>query len=78
MFCYHLIDSLIAFQGIMVRWQPPPLSGQNGEITSYKIRYRKVPRRSESAVTTAGTELYKLIDGEVSLDVTPIYREKTR
>uniref|UniRef100_A0A3B5MJ59 Uncharacterized protein n=1 Tax=Xiphophorus couchianus TaxID=32473 RepID=A0A3B5MJ59_9TELE len=50
-------------KGIMVRWQPPPLSGQNGEITSYKIRYRKVPRRSESAVTTAGTELYKLIDG---------------
>uniref|UniRef100_M4A7E8 Neogenin 1b n=1 Tax=Xiphophorus maculatus TaxID=8083 RepID=M4A7E8_XIPMA len=50
-------------KGIMVRWHPPPLSGQNGEITSYKIRYRKVPRRSESAVTTAGTELYKLIDG---------------
>uniref|UniRef100_A0A3P9NI66 Neogenin 1b n=1 Tax=Poecilia reticulata TaxID=8081 RepID=A0A3P9NI66_POERE len=50
-------------KSIMVRWQPPPLSGQNGEITSYKIRYRKVPRRSESAVTTAGTELYKLIDG---------------
>uniref|UniRef100_A0A3Q2QSN5 Neogenin 1b n=1 Tax=Fundulus heteroclitus TaxID=8078 RepID=A0A3Q2QSN5_FUNHE len=50
-------------KSIVVRWQPPPLSGQNGEITGYKIRYRKVPRRSESAVTTAGTELYKLIDG---------------
>ncbi|XP_038145734.1 neogenin 1a isoform X11 [Cyprinodon tularosa] len=50
-------------KSIMVRWQPPPLSGQNGEITSYKIRYRKVSRRSESAVTTAGTELFKLIDG---------------
>ncbi|MEQ2229647.1 hypothetical protein ILYODFUR_020930, partial [Ilyodon furcidens] len=52
-------------KSIMVRWQPPPLSGQNGEITSYKIRYRKVSRRSESAVTTAGTELFKLIDGNV-------------
>lgn len=51
----------------MVRWQPPPLSGQNGEIISYKIRYRKAPRRSESAMTTAGTELYKLIDGNVTV-----------
>ncbi|XP_061595284.1 neogenin 1a isoform X4 [Cololabis saira] len=50
-------------KSIMLRWQPPPLSGQNGEITSYKIRYRKGSRRSESAVTTAGTQLYKLIDG---------------
>ncbi|XP_041839895.1 neogenin 1a isoform X5 [Melanotaenia boesemani] len=50
-------------KSIMLRWQPPPLSNQNGEITSYKIRYRKGSRRSESAVTTAGTQLYKLIDG---------------
>ncbi|XP_062418005.1 LOW QUALITY PROTEIN: neogenin 1a [Pungitius pungitius] len=42
---------------------PPPLSGQNGEITSYKIRYRKGSRRSEAAETTAGTQLVKLIDG---------------
>ncbi|KAM4593867.1 neogenin 1a isoform 8-T8 [Odontesthes bonariensis] len=50
-------------KSIMLRWQPPPLSGQNGEIITYKIRYRKGSRRSESAVTTAGTQLYKLIDG---------------
>uniref|UniRef100_A0A1A8R9B2 Neogenin 1 n=1 Tax=Nothobranchius rachovii TaxID=451742 RepID=A0A1A8R9B2_9TELE len=50
-------------KGIMLCWQPPPLSGQNGEITSYKIRYRKGSRRSESAVITAGTQLSKLIDG---------------
>uniref|UniRef100_A0A672JL07 Contactin-3 n=1 Tax=Salarias fasciatus TaxID=181472 RepID=A0A672JL07_SALFA len=48
---------------IMLRWQPPPLSGQNGEITGYKIRYRKGPRRSETAETTGGTQLFKLIDG---------------
>ncbi|XP_032379180.1 neogenin 1a isoform X3 [Etheostoma spectabile] len=50
-------------KGIMLRWQPPPLNGQNGEITGYKIRYRKGSRRSEAAETTGGTQLYKLIDG---------------
>ncbi|XP_074477892.1 neogenin 1a isoform X4 [Sebastes fasciatus] len=49
-------------KSIMLRWQPPPLSGQNGEITGYKIRYRKGSRRSEAAETTGGTQLYKLID----------------
>lgn len=47
----------------MLRWQPPPLNGQNGEITGYKIRYRKGSRRSEAAETTGGTQLNKLIDG---------------
>ncbi|XP_062254822.1 neogenin 1a isoform X7 [Platichthys flesus] len=50
-------------KSIMLRWQPPPLSGQNGEITGYKIRYRKGSRRSEAAETTGGTQLSKLIDG---------------
>lgn len=49
-------------KSIMLRWQPPPLSGQNGKITGYKIRYRKGSRRSESE-TTEGTQLYKLMDG---------------
>ncbi|XP_049453551.1 neogenin 1a isoform X9 [Epinephelus fuscoguttatus] len=49
-------------KSIMLRWQPPPLGGQNGEITGYKIRYRKGSRRSEAAETTGGTQLYKLID----------------
>uniref|UniRef100_A0A3Q1FI74 Neogenin 1 n=1 Tax=Acanthochromis polyacanthus TaxID=80966 RepID=A0A3Q1FI74_9TELE len=50
-------------RSIMLRWQPPPLSGQNGEITGYKIRYRKGSRRSETADTIGGTQLNKLIDG---------------
>ncbi|XP_026175885.1 neogenin 1a isoform X7 [Mastacembelus armatus] len=50
-------------KSIMLRWQPPPLNGQNGEITGYKIRYRKGSRRSEAAETTGGTQLSKLIDG---------------
>ncbi|KAM4602802.1 neogenin 1a isoform 1-T1 [Polymixia lowei] len=50
-------------KSIMVRWQPPPPGAQNGEITSYKIRYRKGTRKSEAAETTGGTQLYQLIDG---------------
>uniref|UniRef100_A0A4W5Q8C8 Fibronectin type-III domain-containing protein n=1 Tax=Hucho hucho TaxID=62062 RepID=A0A4W5Q8C8_9TELE len=47
----------------MVRWQPPPPGAQNGEITGYKIRYRKGTRKSEAAETTGGTQLFQLIDG---------------
>ncbi|XP_053173165.1 neogenin 1a isoform X3 [Scomber japonicus] len=50
-------------KSIMLRWQPPPQNAQNGEITGYKIRYRKGSRRSEAAELTGGTQLYKLIDG---------------
>ncbi|XP_070684464.1 neogenin 1a isoform X2 [Pempheris klunzingeri] len=50
-------------KSIMLRWQPPALNSQNGEITGYKIRYRKGSRRSEAAETTGGTQLFKLIDG---------------
>ncbi|XP_008335275.1 neogenin 1a isoform X3 [Cynoglossus semilaevis] len=50
-------------KSIMLRWQPPPPNAQNGEITGYKIRYRKGSRRSEAADTTGGRELSKLIDG---------------
>ncbi|KAM3877112.1 neogenin 1a [Diretmus argenteus] len=50
-------------KSIMVRWQPPPLGAQNGEITGYKIRYRKGMRKSEAAETTGGTQLYQMIDG---------------
>uniref|UniRef100_A0A8C1WIK6 Neogenin 1a n=1 Tax=Cyprinus carpio TaxID=7962 RepID=A0A8C1WIK6_CYPCA len=48
---------------IMVRWQPPPADAQNGEITGYKIRYRKGTRKSEAAEITSGSQLYQLIDG---------------
>ncbi|KTG35951.1 hypothetical protein cypCar_00044069 [Cyprinus carpio] len=47
----------------MVRWQPPPADAQNGEITGYKIRYRKGTRKSEAAEITSGSQLYQLIDG---------------
>ncbi|CAF88996.1 unnamed protein product, partial [Tetraodon nigroviridis] len=37
---------------IMLRWQPPPPSSQNGEIINYKIKYRKGSRRSETSDST--------------------------
>uniref|UniRef100_A0A8C1LEV6 Neogenin 1a n=1 Tax=Cyprinus carpio TaxID=7962 RepID=A0A8C1LEV6_CYPCA len=63
-------DALVTFEvlssfsrDIMVRWQPPPADAQNGEITGYKIRYRKGTRKSEAAEITSGSQLYQLIDG---------------
>ncbi|XP_029111976.1 neogenin 1a isoform X4 [Scleropages formosus] len=50
-------------KSIMVRWQPPPPGTHNGEIISYKIRYRKGLRKSEATEITAGTQLFQLIDG---------------
>ncbi|XP_064170044.1 neogenin-like isoform X6 [Anguilla rostrata] len=50
-------------KSVMVRWQPPPPGTHNGEITGYKIRYRKGVRKSEGMETTSGTQLFKLIDG---------------
>lgn len=52
----------------MVRWQPPPPGTQNGEVTGYKIRYRKGVRKSEGTETTSGSTLFKLIDGEFFSD----------
>ncbi|KAG5270541.1 hypothetical protein AALO_G00193850 [Alosa alosa] len=49
-------------KSIMVRWQPPPADDQNGEITAYKIRYRKGARKSEASEIVAGTQLHKLLD----------------
>ncbi|MFT7816616.1 neogenin-like isoform X1 [Arapaima gigas] len=54
---------LLSWKSVMVRWQPPPPGTHNGEIVSYKIRYRKGLRKSEATEITAGTQLFQLIDG---------------
>lgn len=46
----------------MVRWQPPPLGAQNGELTGYKIRYRKAGRKGDAAEIITN-QLFQLIDG---------------
>ncbi|XP_016418487.1 neogenin 1a [Sinocyclocheilus rhinocerous] len=60
---YYMEKGMDSEQSIMVRWQPPPADAQNGEITGYKIRYRKGTRKSEAAEITSGSQLYQLIDG---------------
>uniref|UniRef100_A0A672NES3 Neogenin 1 n=1 Tax=Sinocyclocheilus grahami TaxID=75366 RepID=A0A672NES3_SINGR len=47
---------------IMVRWQPPPPGTLNGELTGYKLRYRKGLRRADT-IEISTTQLFQLIDG---------------
>uniref|UniRef100_A0A2K6FCQ0 Neogenin 1 n=1 Tax=Propithecus coquereli TaxID=379532 RepID=A0A2K6FCQ0_PROCO len=52
------------FSLIMIHWQPPPPATQNGQITGYKIRYRKASRKSDVTETlVTGTQLSQLIEG---------------
>lgn len=46
----------------MVRWQPPPPGAQNGELTGYKIRYRKAGRKGDAAEIITN-QLSQLVDG---------------
>ncbi|EPY83211.1 neogenin isoform 1, partial [Camelus ferus] len=49
---------------IVIHWQPPPPAAQNGQITGYKIRYRKASRKSDVTETlVTGTQLSQLIEG---------------
>ncbi|XP_060031596.1 neogenin isoform X4 [Erinaceus europaeus] len=51
-------------KSVVIHWQPPPLATQNGQLTGYKIRYRKASRKSDvtEAVVT-GTQLSQLVEG---------------
>ncbi|XP_061036073.1 neogenin isoform X6 [Eubalaena glacialis] len=49
---------------IVIHWQPPPPATQNGQITGYKVRYRKASRKSDVTETlVTGTQLSQLIEG---------------
>uniref|UniRef100_A0A8C9NUW8 Neogenin 1 n=1 Tax=Serinus canaria TaxID=9135 RepID=A0A8C9NUW8_SERCA len=48
---------------ILLQWQPPPAGTQSGQITGYKIRYRRVARKSDVSESVAGTQLSQLIEG---------------
>ncbi|XP_030881744.1 neogenin [Leptonychotes weddellii] len=51
-------------KSIVIHWQPPPPATQNGQITGYKIRYRKASRKSDVTETlVTGTQLSHLIEG---------------
>ncbi|XP_067412066.1 neogenin isoform X1 [Emydura macquarii macquarii] len=50
-------------KSIMIHWQPPPAGTHNGQITGYKIRYRKASRKSDVTESIGGTQLFQLIEG---------------
>ncbi|XP_071610956.1 neogenin isoform X10 [Heliangelus exortis] len=50
-------------KSIVLHWQPPPAGTHNGQITGYKIRYRKVSRKSDVTESIGGTQLSQLIEG---------------
>ncbi|XP_058429807.1 neogenin isoform X3 [Marmota monax] len=51
-------------KSIVIHWQPPSPATQNGQITGYKIRYRKASRKSDVTETlVTGTQLSQLIEG---------------
>uniref|UniRef100_A0A8C3FP35 Neogenin n=1 Tax=Chrysemys picta bellii TaxID=8478 RepID=A0A8C3FP35_CHRPI len=50
-------------KSIMIHWQTPPAGTHNGQITGYKIRYRKASRKSEVSESIGGTQLFQLIEG---------------
>ncbi|XP_043836237.1 neogenin [Dromiciops gliroides] len=50
-------------KSIVIHWQPPPAGTQNGQITGYKIRYRKSTRKSDVIESVGGTQLFQLIEG---------------
>ncbi|XP_074862552.1 neogenin isoform X3 [Carettochelys insculpta] len=50
-------------KSIMIHWQPPPAGTHNGQITGYKIRYRKASRKSDVTESIGGTQLFQLVEG---------------
>lgn len=48
-------------QSIIVRWEPPPKEDQNGPITGYKIRYRKVKSTVQVETTPGNSRHFELM-----------------
>lgn len=38
---------------MMVYWEAPPIDTQNGDITGYKIKYKKFNKKKAETITTA-------------------------
>lgn len=48
----------------MVRWEPPPLEGQNGPITGYKLRHRQQGKKGDTVTTPPNQRTYNLFNLE--------------
>jgi fibronectin type 3 domain-containing protein len=44
------------FGSIRIKWSPPPVEDQNGNLTSYKIRYKTKGRSSKSLIAVANAD----------------------
>lgn len=49
-----------------MRWEPPPLEGQNGIVTGYKIRYRRRERKGDTITTPGDSRMHTLLNLERS------------
>ncbi|XP_055609212.1 neogenin isoform X3 [Uranotaenia lowii] len=49
---------------VTIRWQPPPVEDRNGQITGYKIRYRKNKKGLQVETTPANVRHWELKDLE--------------
>ncbi|XP_035794752.1 netrin receptor DCC-like isoform X1 [Anopheles albimanus] len=49
---------------ITIRWEPPPVEERNGQITGYKIKYRKNKKALQVETTPANVRYYILKDLE--------------
>ncbi|XP_031342956.1 neogenin isoform X2 [Photinus pyralis] len=45
---------------IIIRWEPPPPEGQNGVITGYKLRFRKVNKKGDTITTPGNLRIFPL------------------
>jgi hypothetical protein len=45
------------FGTLRIRWSPPEVNQQNGNLTSYKIRYKTKGRSSKSLIAMASTDV---------------------
>ncbi|CAH1731329.1 unnamed protein product [Aphis gossypii] len=60
----NIVVEAISSTEINIRWEHPPKSSQNGIITGYKIRYKKLDKKSSGdTITTAGDNLEYQISG---------------
>ncbi|XP_025405538.1 neogenin isoform X3 [Sipha flava] len=68
----NIVAEAISPTAIGIRWDPPPISSQNGIITGYKIRYKKQDKKnSGESMTTAGDQTEYTIP---NLDKSSVYQ----
>lgn len=60
------IIGFVILQTLLVRWEPPPVTDQNGVITGYKLRFKKDGDRKGMATTVDANQRSYALKGEYS------------